>query len=459
MSDNETYEDQHQSKVDPDDPRLRISKPRGRSLKKGPVIIISISLVILIMVAFVVALLPSAMRAKATVVEEEPVVAKGGNTLPEFIRDAPDNSDPVVLAAPAAKASVPTPVTPEYVPALGKPLPGDLGATMVEPAQKPRQVRHQGQGAQQHASFNDRVNNGMPRQPTQAEKDFAKARQASLFFPGGAGPSNSERVQQQTNNATDQIVDAFKATLPAVNGAAGHGGAGGMPDNLFGGGGDQNQQKEKNAFLKGGGGRDSDYVASKMSKPMSPYEVKAGTIIPVSLVTGINSDLPGEIIGRVKENVYDTVSGNYLLIPQGSTVLAAYDSAITYGQNRVLVCWNRLVRPDGSSINMECMPGTDLDGNAGFSGKVNNHYGRLMAGVLVSSVLSIGATKSQGSGLGDSMSVEKMFAANVGGHINDVGQQITSKNLEIQPTIEVPPGDSVNVLVNKDMIITPYKAP
>lgn len=458
MSDKETdvYEDPHQSKIDPDDPRLRISKPRGRSLKKGPVIIIALTLVFLTMVAFVVALLPSAMRAKTQSVEEEPVVAQGGNTMPEFIREAPDNSDPVSLPVSAAAKAPPTP---DYVPKLGEPLPGDLGAAMVDPAQKPVSVQLQGKRERQQASFGERVHSGMPKQPSLAEKELLKARQASLFFAGGPGPSDSERIEAQTNTATDKIIDAYKATLDGVAGG-GDGGAGvGMPDNPFGGDGDQNKQKEKNAFLKGGGSRDRDYVASNMALPRSPYEVKAGTIIPVSLVTGINSDLPGEIIGRVRENVYDTVSGNHLLVPQGSTLMAAYDSMITYGQSRVLVCWNRLLRPDGSSISMECMPGVDLDGNAGFSGKVNNHYGRLLAGVLVSSVLSVGATKSQGSGLGDDMTVDKMFAANVGGHINDVGQQITSKNLEIQPTIEVPPGDSVNVLVNKDMIIPPYKAP
>lgn len=198
-------------------------------------------------------------------------------------------------------------------------------------------------------------------------------------------------------------------------------------------------------------------VSGMMTPPASPYEVKAGAIIPVTLLTGINSDLPGDIIGQVRENVYDTVSGEYLLIPQGSRLMASYDSMVSYGQKRVLVCWNRLIRPDGSSVSLECMPGVDLEGYAGFHDRVDNHYDRLIGGVILSSVLSLGATTSQGEWNGyDDMNVAQMFAANAGGEISNAGDKVTSRNLDIQPTLKIRPGYSVNVLVHKDMIIPPY---
>jgi Bacterial conjugation TrbI-like protein/DNA topoisomerase len=120
------------------------------------------------------------------------------------------------------------------------------------------------------------------------------------------------------------------------------------------------------------------YLSQPVLMPRSPFEVKEGTIIPTTLLTGINSDLPGQIVGQVRENVYDTVSGAYLLIPQGSRLIAAYDSAVSFGQERVLVCWNRLIRPDGVSISLECMPGVDLAGSSGFSDEVNHHWWRIV---------------------------------------------------------------------------------
>lgn len=193
-----------------------------------------------------------------------------------------------------------------------------------------------------------------------------------------------------------------------------------------------------------------------MVSPRSPYEVKAGTIIPSSLITGINSDLPGQIVGQVRENVYDTVTGNYLLIPQGSRLLASYDSAVTFGQARVLVCWNRLIRPDGVSIGLECMPGIDLSGYAGFADDVDHHWFRIITGVALGTLLSATAQRSQGDVGGYNPTVPQLWAASSGASLKQAGQAITQKNLAIPPTIAVRPGYSVNVLVTKDIVIPPY---
>ena len=184
----------------------------------------------------------------------------------------------------------------------------------------------------------------------------------------------------------------------------------------------------------------------------SPYEVKAGTIIPAVLITGINSDLPGMITAQVREQVFDSTTGKYLLIPQGSKIIGTYNSNVSYGQNRALVVWSRLIFPNGSSINLGGMNGVDLAGYAGYSDKVDNHWKRLIGGVVLSSLLA-GTAQSNSTG----NNFNSQFTNNVGNEINRVGQKITRKNLDIQPTIKIRPGFSINVMVNKDMILRPYK--
>jgi type IV secretion system protein TrbI len=219
---------------------------------------------------------------------------------------------------------------------------------------------------------------------------------------------------------------------------------------------DQNLQGRKNEFLTQTD-RSDGYLLNQVVRPRSPYEIKAGTIIPTVLITGINSDLPGTILGQVRENVYDTVSGNYLLIPQGSKLIANYDSMVAYGQERVLVCWQRLIRPDGTSLSLDCQPGVDLAGYSGFADQVDNHWWRVLTGVALGSVLAAGVVVPQGNVGGYVPTIGQGTAANAAGAINQAGQQITTRALNIQPTIKIRPGFSVNVLVTKDMTIPPYR--
>jgi type IV secretion system protein VirB10 len=187
----------------------------------------------------------------------------------------------------------------------------------------------------------------------------------------------------------------------------------------------------------------------------------AGTVIPGVMITGINSELPGQIIGQVRENVYDTVTGNYLLIPQGTKIIGRYDSVIAYGQERVLIVWNRLIMPDGSSLLLDRMPGTDLGGYSGLKDKVNNHYLKLTAGVILSTLLSLGASVSAGTpgyhDKDDGYDITNTFAENAGESINRAGQKIVGKMLNIQPTLEIRPGFTFNVMVNRDIVVRPYK--
>ena len=156
-----------------------------------------------------------------------------------------------------------------------------------------------------------------------------------------------------------------------------------------------NRQDDKLSFLSDSRDRDIE-LDQRIKPPTSPYTLLAGTVIPGVMLSGINSDLPGQLLGQVSQNVFDSVSGKYLLVPQGTRVLGSYDSRIVYGQERVLVVWTRLVFPNGDSISLEGMPGVDLSGYAGLSDQVDNHYLRLLSGVVFSSLLGAAAQVAEG---------------------------------------------------------------
>lgn len=408
--------DPHSSKIPPDDPRLQLPKKKSRTLKKGPVIAISAILMGLIALALALALQPQKKSLKQGGKDREHE-AVAQPTIPDVVRQAPDDNMPVSVPDTTITAPVP-----ENVPKLGRPLPGDLGHAMVHS----RNGTGTGNGAMQSA----------PPDPAELERLAAVA--SSPFF-GGASSAVT------TPAAGGGMAGMQGAALPAAD-----------TPNLYGR--DQNNQARKNDFFETGGGEGKEYLSKPVRKPASRYEVKAGAIIPAVLVTGLNSDLPGNVIAMVKENVYDTVSGEYLLIPQGTRMLGKYDSMVSYGQKRVQVAWVRMIRPDGSSVMLENMPGVDLAGNSGYKDKTDNHFDRLISGAALSSLLSVGATISQGTYTDEaSMTTQQRMAASVGEDINSTGRQITRKNLDIQPTLKIRAGMTVNILVNKDMVIDPYK--
>jgi len=186
--------------------------------------------------------------------------------------------------------------------------------------------------------------------------------------------------------------------------------------------------------------------------------VGAGTLISAVLLTGINSDLPGMITAQVAETIYDTVTGKHVLIPQGSTLIGEYDSRITYGQERVLFVWTRVRFPNGSSISLEGMPGTDLSGFSGVRDKVDNHWWKLAQGVVLGSLLGAAAQESYGGGVSAANpSLSQLAAAGAAQNINSAGQQIVQKDLQVQPTLVVRPGQRVAVFVTKDIELAPYR--
>jgi type IV secretory pathway VirB10-like protein len=218
---------------------------------------------------------------------------------------------------------------------------------------------------------------------------------------------------------------------------------------------DQNNQDAKIAYLNSNQSS-AFYSAARPEKARSEFEVKASTIIPAVLITGINSDLPGYISAQVRENVYDSIAGKYLLIPQGSRLVGSYDSKIAYAQSRVMVIWTRLIFPNGSSLDLESIPGVDLSGYSGLNGKVNNHWGKLLTGVVITSLLSIGTVNSTNDHDARSESTKEIAGAAMAQNMSEIGSQYVERNFNVQPTIKVKPGAKFNVFVVKDFILQPY---
>jgi len=198
----------------------------------------------------------------------------------------------------------------------------------------------------------------------------------------------------------------------------------------------------------------SIYNAHSLQQPTSPYQLMAGTVISASLITGLNSDLPGFVIAQATEPVYDTVSGKHLLIPQGARLVGKYDARVSFGQNRALIVWQRIIRPDGSSIVIENLPATDQSGYAGLSDEVDNHTWQLVKGIALATLLNVGTELSFGD---DENDLVKALRQGFGQTTNRAASQIVERQLNVQPTIQVRPGWPLRVIVQKDLVLEPYK--
>jgi len=215
-------------------------------------------------------------------------------------------------------------------------------------------------------------------------------------------------------------------------------------------------QTRKLAFLKSGPEKEI-YNPHGLQTPASPYQLMAGTIISASLVTGLNSDLPGFVIAVVTEHVYDTATGRRLLVPQGTRLVGKYDSVVAFGQERALVVWQRLIFPDGSSIVIDNLPATDTGGYAGLADEVDLHTWKLLKGVALATVLGVGSQLAFGSTDSD---LVKALRESTQSTTNRAGQRLVERNLNVQPTITVRPGWPLRVIVHKDLVfLRPYRGP
>jgi type IV secretion system protein VirB10 len=215
---------------------------------------------------------------------------------------------------------------------------------------------------------------------------------------------------------------------------------------------DQNAQGHKLSFMQQKD-EGSIYNSHTLQEPESPYELMAGSVIAASLQTGVNSDLPGNVIAVITENVYDTVSGDILLIPQGSRLFGHYDSVVAFGQSRSFLVWQRIIMPDGSNVVIDNMPATDPAGYAGLEDQVDYHTWTLLKGIAMSTLLGVGTQVTFGSSNSNLVEAIRESAAD---STNQAGQRIVEKDLNIQNTLEDRPGLPLRVLISKDIVLKPY---
>ena len=338
----------------------------------------------------------------------------GGNTPTQELYSANAPVTDRLNALPSTYADIPKP-KPEP-PKLGPPLPGDLGRPML---------------AQQ----------GLARpsgeDPTAREAD--QARISKIFFAAAGAP--------RLAGATTPVIPAAAQGMPAGETPAPN-----LPpldtDSA------QNQQDRKLAFLRQP--TDTSVVSpQRLRTPASPYLVTAGSVIRAALLTAVNSDLPGLAEAQVTENVCDSVTGRYLLIPQGAKLVGEVDSQVSYGQERLLAAWTQLKFPDGSTMLLERLPGSDVAGASGFDADVDYHTWRLVKGVVLSSLLGISTELAANSGTQQNNRIIVATRDSANESVNQVGQRITQKELAIQPTLTREAGYPIAILVAKDLVLRP----
>jgi type IV secretion system protein VirB10 len=215
--------------------------------------------------------------------------------------------------------------------------------------------------------------------------------------------------------------------------------------------------QDRMAAFVAGGTREPTVNGGRLTPPAGRYVVSAGSTIAAALITGLSSDLPGQVVAQVTEDVFDTVSGQARLIPQGTRLIGSYDARVSYGQSRALVVWTRLIFPDGRSIDLDRMVGTDAAGQSGLADRVDNHTGKLLTAGLLSTLFGVGANAATAGG-GDNDDIAFAIRESAGRSVESAGDKIVSRQLDVQPTITVRPGARVRVLVSRDLVLAPWAA-
>jgi type IV secretion system protein VirB10 len=312
---------------------------------------------------------------------------------------------------------------PRQVPPLGPALPGDLGRPILNAQNAPSA------GTAVIDSEQQRIG-----------QEIEAARLSRLFASTSIREVASSIAEAASVGASTAVAN--QASQPVQPGA----------DDAF----TQNGQDRKLAFVNAPVDRRTT-SPDRVAAPASSHVVQAGNIIPASLITGIRSDLPGQITAQVTENVYDSPTGRFLLIPQGARLIGLYDSQVAFGQSRVLLVWTRLIMPNGRSIVLERQPGADTSGFSGLEDEVDNHWGALFKSALLSTLLGVGSELGTTSGTGSNSDVITALRRGSSDSLNQTGQKVVQRNLNIQPTLTIRPGFPVRVIVNRDLVLEPYK--
>lgn len=386
-------------KMDPEALAIRSRPPRPVRFKRGLIIAIAaIGSVSLIAVTWM-ALRP---RLKGAIESRQEISAA----------DTP----------PAGDALNGAPATYGDVPRLGPPLPGDLGKPILE---RQRQLATESGSESSAIGRTDGAERERRLAAVRAARESGLLVQSRQAAPGPASPE-----QAMANASAPAAAD--KLALDPER--------------------DPNGQQRKSDFLTQSSVT-GDANPHSVTPPPSPFTLSAGSVISASLLTGLRSDLPGLVTAQVTERVYDTATGRILLIPQGARLIGAYDSVVAFGQRRALVVWQRILFPDGSSLRLDNAPATDAAGYAGLADRVDFHTWELLKGVVLSTMLGVGA-QLQFSGDSDLVQALRQSTQQ---SVSQAGSQITSRNLQVQPTITIRPGAPVRLMVHRDLILKPWR--
>lgn len=387
------------AKLDPETLAIRTKPTRAIRFRRGVIIAVAaLGSVSLVVVAWI-ALKPRVFSAVA---------------------DRQELSEP--SNRPSTDALNGLPATYGDTPKLGPPLPGDLGRPILESQR--RMATETGGG-------ND--------PPTQLAAEERERRRSELK----AARESGVLVQGRSATAPVAVAETAATPTPAKPDASG---PALDPER------DPNAQGRKAQFV-GALDRSGDVNPHTLAAAPSPYLLSAGSVISASLITGLRSDLPGLVTAQVTSKVFDSPTGRILLIPQGSRLIGSYDSVVAFGQKRALIVWQRIMLPDGSSLRIDNVPATDASGYAGLQDKVDFHTWALLKGVALSTLLGVG---SQMTVTGESDLVQAIRESTQQ-NVSRAGDQLTSRNLNIQPTITIRPGATVRLVVHKDLILAPWR--
>lgn len=311
-------------------------------------------------------------------------------------------------------------------PVLGPPLPGDLGRPILDAQNRGQPVPVPGMTP----------NPGVSAEEQRQLQELEAARTARLFASTQTRATTPEAPSPEATPAANpqlplpDLASLGLAPQPATPSA----------------------QDRQLAFLNAAADRRT-VSPDRVTAPASPNILQAGAVISAALITGIRSDLPGQITAQVTENVYDSPTGRILLVPQGTRLIGQYDNGVGFGQRRVLLVWNRLIMPNGRSIVLEREPGADSEGYAGLEDGVDYHWGELFKAAALSTLLSVGAEAGSSGQDSDIVRALRQGASN---SVSQTGQQIVSRQLDIAPTLTIRPGFPVRVIVTRDLVLEPY---
>lgn len=307
------------------------------------------------------------------------------------------------------------------VPRLGPPLPGDLGRPILN-------AQNNGQAVP--APMIAASNPGPSAEEQRRLQEIEAARTSKIFSGAESRPAATGASPAPNPQPTPNLANLGLAPTPATPTA----------------------QDRQNAFLAADADRKA-VAPDRVQAPASRNILQAGAVIPGAMITGIRSDLPGQITAQVTENVYDSPTGRILLVPQGTRIIGQYDNNVGFGQNRVLLVWNRLIFPNGRSIVLERQPGADAEGYAGLQDEVDYHWGELFKAALLTTILSVG---SEAGYSGNESDIARALRQGASNSTSQIGQQIVGRQLNIAPTLTIRPGFPVRVIVTHDLTLEPY---